>query len=80
MLVTSEWDVPRQVYGALPFIYGTFVSTGLALLLAVTVGVGAALFLAEIAPARIAGPISFFLELLAAVPSVIFGLWGFLVM
>lgn len=80
MLVTSEWDVPRQVYGALPFIYGTFVSTALALLLAVPVGVGAALFLAEIAPARIAGPVSFFVELLAAVPSVIFGLWGFLVM
>jgi phosphate transport system permease protein len=80
MLTTSEWDVPRRIYGALPFIYGTFVSTGLALLLAVPVGVGAAVFLAEVAPPRIAGPISFFVELLAAVPSVIFGLWGFLVM
>jgi phosphate transport system permease protein len=80
MLAGSTWDVPRQVYGALPFIYGTLVSSALALVLAVPLGVGAALFLTEIAPRWLATPISFIIELLAAVPSVIFGLWGFLVL
>lgn len=79
-LSTSVWDVPREVYGAAPFIYGTVVSTLVALALAVPIGVGAALFLTDIAPRRVAAPIAFLIELLAAVPSVIFGLWGFLVL
>jgi phosphate transport system permease protein len=76
MLTLSQWDVPRQVYGALPFIYGTVVTTFLALLLAVPVGVGAAVFLTEMAPRPVAGAVAFFIELLAAVPSVIYGLIG----
>ncbi len=79
-LTTSTWDVPHQVYGALPFIFGTFVSAGLALVLSVPLGVGAAVFLTEYAPAKLAAVLSFLIELLAAVPSVIFGLWGFLVL
>ncbi len=80
MLSGSTWDVPHNVYGALPFIYGTLVSSALALVVAVPVGIGAALFLSEIAPRWISTPVSFVIELLAAVPSVIFGLWGFLVL
>ncbi len=80
MLTNSQWDVPHQVYGALPFIYGTLVSSTLALLIAVPLGIGAAIFLTEVAPRWLATPISFIIELLAAVPSVIFGLWGFLVL
>ncbi len=80
LLTSSSWDVPHDAYGALPFIYGTCVSSALALLIAVPLGVGAALFLTEIAPRWLATPVAFVIELLAAVPSVIFGLWGFLVL
>jgi phosphate transport system permease protein len=80
MLTNSVWDVPRQTYGALPFIYGTLVSSLLSLIIAVPLGIGAAIFLTEIAPRWLATPISFIVEMLAAVPSVIFGLWGFLVL
>lgn len=77
MLRTSTWDVQHQQYGALPFIFGTLVTSTLALLIAIPIGIGAALFLTEIAPRWIAAPVSFMIELIAAVPSVIFGLWGF---
>ncbi|MGC8668906.1 MAG: phosphate ABC transporter permease subunit PstC [Chthonomonadales bacterium] len=80
LLRSSEWDVPKQTYGALPFIYGTFVSSLVGLVLAAPVAIGCALFLTEIAPRFLAGPIAFLIELLAAVPSVIYGLWGFLVL
>lgn len=79
MLFTSTWDVPHQIYGALPFIYGTIVTSVIALVIAVPIGVGAALFLTEIAPRWLATPVSFVIELIAAIPSVIFGLWGLLV-
>ena len=80
MLSSSTWDVPREVYGALPYIYGTLVSSLIALVIAIPLGIGAAIFLAEIAPRWLAAPLSFLIELLAAVPSVIFGLWGFKVL
>lgn len=80
MLTTSTWDVPRSIYGALPFIYGSFVSSLLALVIAVPLAVGCVIFLTQFAPRWIAGPVSFFLDLLAAVPSIIYGLWGFLVL
>lgn len=80
LLRSSQWDVPKQSYGALPFIYGTFVSSLVGLVLATPVAIGCALFLTEIAPRFLAGPIAFLIELLAAVPSVIYGLWGFLVL
>ena len=80
ILSSTEWDVQHQKYGALPFILGTLVTSALALLIAVPVGIGCALFLTEIAPRWIATPVSFVIELIAAVPSVIFGLWGFQVL
>ena len=79
-LTTSKWDPVADVYGALPFIYGTLVSTIIALILAVPIGLGTAIFLAELAPRWMRTPISFLIEMLAAVPSVIYGLWGVFVL
>jgi phosphate transport system permease protein len=67
---------PHAAYGALPLIFGTFATSLIALLLAVPISVGGALMLSEMIPRRIAGPLSVFLELLAGIPSVVFGLWG----
>lgn len=78
MVTGSTWDVVHDVYGAWPFFYGTLVTSAIALVLAAPLGIGAALFLAEIAPRWLSTPTAFLIELLAAVPSVIFGLWGFL--
>ncbi|HEY2353122.1 MAG TPA: phosphate ABC transporter permease subunit PstC [Candidatus Acidoferrum sp.] len=75
-LVTSVWDPIFDKFGALPFIYGTVVTSLLALLIAVPLGIGAAIFLAELAPARVSDTLQFFIDLLAAVPSVIYGLLG----
>ena len=76
----STWDPVHDVYGALPFVYGTVVSSALALLLAVPISLGAAVFLAELAPPRLRNPLSFLIELLAAVPSVVYGIWGIFVL
>ena len=75
-LWTSVWDTNTGQYGALPYIYGTAVTSLVALLIAVPLGVGAAIFLAELAPPRLSDALTFLIELLAAVPSVIFGLIG----
>jgi phosphate transport system permease protein len=79
-LFTSTWDPVAEVFGVLPLIYGTLVSSALALLLAVPLGLGSAIFLAELAPLWIRPPIAFLIELLAAVPSVVYGLWGIFVL
>jgi phosphate transport system permease protein len=79
-LVTSTWDPVAEVFGALPFIYGTLVSSLLALAIAVPLGLGAAIYLAELAPLWIRPPIAFLIELLAAIPSVVYGLWGIFVL
>jgi phosphate transport system permease protein len=79
-LVTSQWDPVTEIYGALPFIYGTLMSSMIALVIAVPLGVATALFLTEMAPQRIRQPVVTIIEMLAAVPSVIFGLWGIFVM
>lgn len=79
-LVTQTWDPVADQYGALPFVYGTVVTSVLALLIAIPLGVGAAIFLAELAPANISSGLTFLIELLAAVPSVIFGLLGVFVL
>ena len=71
---TSTWDPVAQQFGALPFIYGTLVTTALALLIAVPLGLGAAIFLSELAPPRLSAGLSYVIDLLAAVPSVIYGL------
>lgn len=77
---TSVWDPVRLVFGAWPAIYGTIVSSLLALILATPVSLGIALFLTELAPRWIRSPVSFLVELLAAVPSVVYGLWGIFVL
>src|ERR1700737_1243339 len=73
---TRVWDPIAEQFGALPFIYGTLVTATTALVLAVPLGIGAAIFLAELAPARLSDGLEFFIDLLAAVPSVIYGLLG----
>jgi len=77
---TSTWDPVAQQFGVMPFIYGTLVSSALALLIAVPLGLGVAIFLAELAPRWLRAPVGFLVELLAAIPSVVFGLWGIFVL
>jgi phosphate transport system permease protein len=77
-LFTRVWDPIMDQFGALPFIYGTLVTSAVALIIAIPLGIGAAIFLAELAPARVSDTLEFFIDLLAAVPSVIYGLLGFL--
>jgi phosphate transport system permease protein len=79
-LVTSTWDPVAGKFGALPFIYGTLVTSAVALIIGIPLGVGAAIFLAEMAPPRVSDALTFLIELLAAVPSVIFGLLGIFIM
>ncbi|MDR3627669.1 MAG: phosphate ABC transporter permease subunit PstC [Ignavibacteriaceae bacterium] len=79
-LTSSTWDPVTEVYGALPVIYGTVVSSLLALLIAVPLGLGVAVFLSEIAPGWLEKPLSFLTELLAGIPSVVYGLWGIFVL
>jgi phosphate transport system permease protein len=79
-LVSREWDPVSQKFGALPCIFGTLVSSAIALVIAVPLSIATAVFLTELAPLWIRQPLSIFIELLAAVPSVILGLWGFLIM
>ena len=79
-IVGREWDAVKGDFGALDFLYGSVISSVLALLLATPLSVGAALFITEIAPRRVGEIIAPIIELLAAIPSVIYGLWGVLVM
>jgi phosphate transport system permease protein len=79
-LWTTTWDPVNGQFGALPFVYGTLVTSGLAMLIGIPLGVGAAIFLAELAPPRISSGLTFLIELLAAVPSVIFGLLGIFIL
>ncbi len=72
----QAWDPVMGDFGALPFIYGTIVSSLLALLIAVPLGVSVAVYTTEMCPRLLRGPISFLTELLAAIPSVVYGLWG----
>ncbi|MGC2448722.1 MAG: phosphate ABC transporter permease subunit PstC [Candidatus Sulfotelmatobacter sp.] len=77
---TSDWDPVSEQFGALPFIFGTIVSSILALIIAIPLAVGVAVFTTEMCPKKIRGPLSFFVELLAAIPSVIYGLWAIFVL
>src|SRR5574341_1599744 len=79
-IITADWDPAlTDTFGALPFILGTLITSAIALLVAVPLGFGAALFLAELAPNWLRSPLGFLVELLAAVPSVVYGLWGLFV-
>jgi phosphate transport system permease protein len=79
-LTTSTWKPNFSQFGALPFIYGTALTSGMALLLALPIGVAIGLYLSLLAPQRLRGVIGPLVEMLAAIPSVILGLWGILVL
>jgi len=79
-LTSTDWDPVAENFGALPFILGTLVSSAIALVIAVPLSIATAVYLTEIAPPRVCQILTFFIELLAAVPSVILGLWGIFVM
>lgn len=79
-LIGRTWDPVAGEFGALPFLYGTVLTSALALAMAVPLGLGAAIFLAELAPPRVSDGLTFIVELLAAVPSVIYGLLGIFVL
>jgi phosphate transport system permease protein len=74
------WDPVRDEFGSLPFVYGTAVSSIIGLLIAVPVSIGVAIYLVEHAPRALSTPISFLVQLLAAIPSVVYGLWGIFVL
>jgi phosphate transport system permease protein len=76
----TTWDPVKEIFGALPAIYGTMLTSAIGLLLAVPISLGAAIFLVEVAPSWLSGPVSFIIEMLAAIPSVIIGLWGLFVL
>src|ERR1700686_1063369 len=75
----SDWNPVSDQYGALPFIYGTIVSSLLSLIIAVPLSLGVAVFITEMCPVSLRGILSFTTELLAAIPSVVYGLWAFFV-
>lgn len=79
-LTSSDWNPVRDQYGALPFIFGTVVSSLLALCISVPISLGIAIYLSELADGRLRTPMGFLVELLAAVPSVVYGLWGIFVL
>jgi phosphate transport system permease protein len=79
-ITSSTWDNVKEQFGTLPYIYGTVVTSLLALLIATPVGIGGALYITEYAPRRLRTPVAFTIELLAAIPSIVFGLWGFFVL
>ena len=77
---TSRWSPPDELFGALPFIWGTFFTAAIAIVIAVPISLGVALFMTQVAPPRLARPLVYLVDLLAGVPSVVFGLWGVLVL
>ena len=76
----SDWDPVNGTFGAAPAVYGTVVSSAIAIILATPLAVGVAIFLSEFAPRRVRQPVAFLVDLLAAIPSVVYGLWGILVL
>ena len=79
-LIGTDWNPVKDVYGALPYVLGTLVTAGIAMLIGVPISIGIAMYLVEMAPKKVKTPLSFLVELLAAVPSVIYGLWGLFVL
>ena len=79
-LTTSTWDPVAEQFGALPLIFGTLLSSAIALLIAVPLSLGVAIFLTEFCPKALRQPVAFMVELLAAIPSVVYGLWGIFVL
>ena len=79
-LISTTWDPYSEVFGALPMIFGTMASSFIGLLISIPLGIGVAVFLSELAPGWLEKPMSFLTELLAGIPSVIYGLWGIFVL
>ncbi len=79
-LFTTQWDPVFREFGTFAFVYGTLVSSAIGLILATPIAVGAAVYIVEYAPNWLRGPVSFTVELLAAIPSIIYGLWGFFIL
>ena len=79
-LTSSEWNPVSGIYGAAPAIFGTLVTSAIALIVATPLALGVAIFLSEFAPAWLRQPVAFLVDLLAAIPSVVYGLWGIFVM
>ncbi len=79
-LTSSAWDPVNGKFGAAPAIFGTLVSSAIALLIATPLAIGVSVFLSEFAPPRLRQPVAFFVDLLAAIPSVVYGLWGIFVL
>jgi phosphate transport system permease protein len=79
-LLGSDWNPVAESFGALPFVYGTLVTSGIAIVVALPVSVGLAVFLVEMGPSRLRPLVSFLVETLAAIPSVVYGLWGLFVL
>ena len=79
-LTGTTWDPVQDTYGALPFIFGTLVSSAIALVIALPLSIGVAIFLSELAPPWMERPLSFLIELLAGIPSIVYGLWGIFVL
>jgi phosphate transport system permease protein len=75
-LTSSDWDPVKGIFGSVPFVYGTLVSSLIALIIATPLGLGISLFLTELAPMKLRDPVAFVVEILAAIPSVVYGLWG----
>jgi phosphate transport system permease protein len=80
VLISSEWDPVAEKFGAAAYAYGTVVTSRIALLVAGPIGVACAVYVAEYAPRWLAEPVSFLIALLAAIPSIIYGLWGFFIL
>jgi len=79
-LTTTVWDPVHLIFGAAAYVYGTLVTTVVAVVLAAPVAIGTSIFLTEFAPRRIRGPVAFVIELLAYIPSIVYGLWAIFVM
>lgn len=79
-LTSANWDAMRKEFGVLSVLYGTVVTSALAIVLAVPMSIGVALFLNELAPPWLSRPLGFFVEMLAAIPSIVYGLWGLFVL
>lgn len=80
IVTSSDWDVANGHFGAAPAVFGTLVSSAIALVIATPLAVGVAIFLSEFSPAWLRQPIGFLVDLLAAIPSVVYGLWGIFVL
>jgi phosphate transport system permease protein len=76
----NDWDVSKSIYGALPLVVGTLITAGVALVIGVSVAVAAALYVTELCPQRLRAPLTILIDLLAAVPSIVYGLWGIFVL